>query len=92
MSAAHTSGPWRALQINGARYWTVVNKFGGRVCDCDTKERAEEIARDHNAAPAMYEALDSLLSLGASEGFGQWEEWEEVKAARAALAAAEGKS
>ncbi len=46
--------------------------------------------RLQEAAPELLEALECLLSLGASEHFGKWDDWEEVKAAKEAIAKATG--
>lgn len=90
----HTPGP---LHVgDGKRALIVYRSDGYAVADCKTfhgrisQQEAESNAVLFAAAPELLEALDSLLSLGVAEQFGNWEEWEEVKSARAAIAKATG--
>ena len=83
----HTPGPWHISKDGN----DVENVMDAGVCAMYADETATANAHLMAAAPDLLAALDSLLSLGASEGFGQWEEWEEVKVARAAIAKAEPK-
>jgi len=80
----HTPGPWKAHAEGG----TVFGELGLLIAS--TPDRNAENARLIAAAPELLEALECLLSLGASEHFGKWDDWEEVKAAKAAIAKAQG--
>lgn len=53
----------------------------------DQRVSAEAYNFLHGQYRKLREALESLLSLGRAESFGEWEEWEEVKTANEALGA-----
>ena len=102
-TAKHTPGPWKVDEsehhaVGGERIYKVITDrpMGGLVAGVSAWWVDTESAR-HNAhliaaAPAMYEALQTLVEyLSAQVPADTLDDWKHVFAARQALAQAEGK-
>ena len=102
-TAKHTPGPWKVDEsehhaVGGERIYKVITDrpMGGLVAGVSAWWVDTESAR-HNAhliaaAPAMYEALQTLVEyLSTQVPADTLDDWKHVFAARRALAQAEGK-
>ena len=102
-TAKHTPGPWKVDEsehhaVGGERIYKVITDrpMGGLVAGVSAWWVDTESAR-HNAhliaaAPAMYEALQTLVEyLSAQVPADTLDDWKHVFAARQALAQAEGR-